>query len=71
MAKQLNQVELTVRGPAGGPYKTFFQGVVGSTDDPELKKPVVKTLEDPDLTKSIETFMADELSSLKSDEGIA
>lgn len=70
MAKQLNQVELTVRGPEGGPFAVFFQGTVGSTDDPDLKKVVTKELDDPDLTKTVETFVADETTALKSDEGI-
>jgi len=71
MAKQLNQVELIVRGPEGGPYTVFFQGIVGSTDDADLKKVVTRELESPTLTKTVETFVADETTALKSDEGIS
>ena len=71
MAKTLNQVELIVRGPEGGPYTTYFQGLVGSSDDALLTKSVVKQLEDPTLTKTVETFIADETTALKSDEGIS
>ena len=71
MAKQLNQVELTVRGPEGGPYEVYFQGVVGSSDDEDLKKPVIKQLETPDTSKTIDAFLADEIAAMKSDEGIA
>jgi hypothetical protein len=70
MAKQLKQIELVVRGPEGGPFTVYFTGKVGSTDDPDLTKPVTKQIEEPDLTKTVETFLSDEATTLKSDEGI-
>jgi hypothetical protein len=71
MAKTLGQVELIVRGPEGGPYEAFFQGVIGSSDDALLKKPVVKELDTPDFNQTVTAFMTAETTALKSDEGIS